>query len=1641
MSVRNLNNTIWRFEPGEWTATPLLGGVYDINARVTLNSNSDTYIHAFKIGYDDTSILGCADSICIESEGETGITSFTNAVGFTLTIYDFNMSDNAVLTAMLVNWLESNGHLQKVADVTGSTWEISRGWTAEAGQGQYFIEGTLNDDTLSCDTHASLAIGYIKYADSYEAHENHLAYTYDSGTLHEYENDENIELLITGGTDATSTSLINWLYSNGKMIACPTDNTVLGTWKFNDTPALATDVPDCALTFLSGGVEWNSIGGSGVIYYDTSSVWQDGQVVYRAADTSWSFEPFKTICITSITSGEAELYTWLCENATKILSFEQSITTASISVAQYEDTETAIVDGSYGTCEHVVFPAWTSHGPICAIGTGAFYNRAFLKSIYLSAFVREIEVAAFVNCKSLDTIIYGGTVEMWNTFMTRAYKWNIDIPATHVTCSDGVVEIGTEEESLIIDNPEYVTLRGGTYVLNDVLTATPGLNIAKDWVSEVQETFNFYGSITSEMGGPLSGVLYDETQTWDILNCGITAIKSSGDSLAVTDMFAVAIYHPESEELISVLPLYAVVIAALAGYDGLWISSWTTEEQTEEQELKLRRQLQTITIPEQSVDWRFANWFIANSNYSEVNNETTTLLAGAYTFNSTISDFPNTYNRIYRGFTLSTGEQLSIANFKLADSHEEYQAVAAGPRNGIFAGFVYQQSIDGETELTGWNEGLTQSDKDALSTIAEDSVVDTEFATWFIKNTNYIEVTTGQQPQIQAGFYNVKPTVDLSSFDFDKTYSVNFFSSFILFDRIRLQKDDGNDSIYYITPQDKELEVYNSGNTPCWNSKVTKIFFDEDQSVPSVVYNLINALLDQPIPTTTLAKGVYKFNNDIDVSTPFEEYFYHEFGITGSFVGLTCADEENKKMLATLGISTIWNNNVIVIPSPVYLEDYKWGTNSWSIFLGHKLTSDMLRTHFLLKDTLVTESFATWYKANSNYEEVNNNLVLLEARQYMFKENIAGIPNSNVTWLYQDIGPYYPLKFTTTDDPDTFYDFLSCCSINTKENAKLDGSDNVVDMNNYTKLLYKSTVGDTTTTAYESGSRSVTSEGVTTTQEFSGWASDNMRMIELPHACYVSQEFFDWFVANTDYNTEVEDTVDIPSGTYRFYNSIEPFDVSTNNSYELQFNSFYGEYDHIICQSIDSGWTLSYESTEHEFIYECFNSTFSPQWKNDLAQKITIKSNVTVPYAFGTWFLKNTEIVEVNEIPSTIQYGTNIVTIGMNQTASLDCTNTLMRDNVTVILGSDATVTYKDNSQIIDKGSSVVFDCKDKFIAGDISVTIEQLDDPRIYIEDDTLSIYGEYPQGTTATVYVDDVETLTVVRAPDPVPDPEPDPDPTPVPQPFRIVNPLEGSSLNEEENYADKVVYEYEFENGTPAYVLVNGVRSDTSVTLPIHSSGGSSVDVTITVSGEVSIHTYVDVHNPGTYHIDCDVTFIDGNLNTVQDTFRIYGHVDVCFAAGTLISTPTGYVAIENMNEGATIHSYNWMTELVEEDNVAKFEIKNGSRDIHYVSFNNGNRIGVTSTHSFMTEDGWKCIAPNEHTITDQQLVIGDKVQTSENTFTVVTNIETDTRIQPIYHITLAKNNCLLVASNEKFIPVLAEHLSSDWEGKMLGYNPGY
>lgn len=87
---------------------------------------------------------------------------------------------------------------------------------------------------------------------------------------------------------------------------------------------------------------------------------------------------------------------------------------------------------------------------VSSIGEGAFAHCYNLTSITIPEGVASIGDWAFSGCNKLNMITFNGTIAQWNA-IEKGTRWSHFVPATHVQCSDGKVDMNG---NIIPEEPE-----------------------------------------------------------------------------------------------------------------------------------------------------------------------------------------------------------------------------------------------------------------------------------------------------------------------------------------------------------------------------------------------------------------------------------------------------------------------------------------------------------------------------------------------------------------------------------------------------------------------------------------------------------------------------------------------------------------------------------------------------------------------------------------------------------------------------------------------------------------------------------------------------------------------------------------------------------------------------------------------------------------------------------------------------------------------------------------------------------------------------------------------------------------------------------------------------------------------------------
>ena len=114
---------------------------------------------------------------------------------------------------------------------------------------------------------------------------------------------------------------------------------------------------------------------------------------------------------------------WFCDSLTSVV-IGDSVTSIGVRAFSNCSSLTSVVIGD----------------SVTSIGYGAFSGCRNLTSVVIPDGVTSIGEEAFRYCSSLTSITFEGTMEEWKA-ITKDSKWDYNVPATEVICSDGRVSL------------------------------------------------------------------------------------------------------------------------------------------------------------------------------------------------------------------------------------------------------------------------------------------------------------------------------------------------------------------------------------------------------------------------------------------------------------------------------------------------------------------------------------------------------------------------------------------------------------------------------------------------------------------------------------------------------------------------------------------------------------------------------------------------------------------------------------------------------------------------------------------------------------------------------------------------------------------------------------------------------------------------------------------------------------------------------------------------------------------------------------------------------------------------------------------------------------------------------------------------
>lgn len=183
MAVTNLTNTTWFLEKDKWVARKGYGQ-FNVTGQRAQVGYGQREMTCFNIGYDYGNIAYEHEDMYYIYFGQHD-DAMTSSASYVVTF----TGGEDVTNISLISWLQSNGTMLPVTDLTNTTWNVPAGWTAEAGYGEFNVNARLVTNGVPQETITALNIGdkarfasspYSWYVNVYTNSGDSLVFTIDS---------------------------------------------------------------------------------------------------------------------------------------------------------------------------------------------------------------------------------------------------------------------------------------------------------------------------------------------------------------------------------------------------------------------------------------------------------------------------------------------------------------------------------------------------------------------------------------------------------------------------------------------------------------------------------------------------------------------------------------------------------------------------------------------------------------------------------------------------------------------------------------------------------------------------------------------------------------------------------------------------------------------------------------------------------------------------------------------------------------------------------------------------------------------------------------------------------------------------------------------------------------------------------------------------------------------------------------------------------------------------------------------------------------------------------------------------------------------------------------------------------------------
>ena len=122
-------------------------------------------------------------------------------------------SNPGVSAVILIDFEQEVEEPEELTDLTNTVWNIPAGWTAAAGYGEFSIETEVNQNTYNYLTIGS----YLGTNDGMDWFQIPSEDVIEFNQYERFISSQSFTITITGGSDATNTTLISWLQENGTL--------------------------------------------------------------------------------------------------------------------------------------------------------------------------------------------------------------------------------------------------------------------------------------------------------------------------------------------------------------------------------------------------------------------------------------------------------------------------------------------------------------------------------------------------------------------------------------------------------------------------------------------------------------------------------------------------------------------------------------------------------------------------------------------------------------------------------------------------------------------------------------------------------------------------------------------------------------------------------------------------------------------------------------------------------------------------------------------------------------------------------------------------------------------------------------------------------------------------------------------------------------------------------------------------------------------------------------------------------------------------------------------------------------------------------------------------------------------------------